>query len=89
MFVQIVNLLNLDYPPAIGLRLCQEVLATLGSLLRGCEANRQRLRTHVGYDTLASVVLTRGGAAGPSQGILEQVLCLALEVGATLLRVWT
>ena len=82
VFVQIVNLLNLDYPSDIGMRLCEEVLATLVALLKDNEASRQRLRADVGYDTLLNVVLSRSGPQGPSQAILEQVACLTLEVSA-------
>ena len=82
VFVQIVNLLNLDYPAHIGMRLCEEVLATLGALLKDNEASRHRLKTDVGYDTLQSVVLSCCGSIGPSQAILEQVLSIVLEVSA-------
>ena len=34
-FVQIVNLLNLEYPPEVGQRLAEQVLATLAALLAG------------------------------------------------------
>lgn len=79
--MQIVNLLNLDYPTETGMRLCEEVLATLAALLKDNEASRQRLKADVGYDTLLNVLLSRSGTGGPSQGILTQVACLALEVG--------
>ena len=34
-FVQVVNLLNLEYLPEVGQQLAQQVLATLASLLAG------------------------------------------------------
>ena len=80
MFVQIVNLLNLDHNTEVGMRLCEEVLATLVALLKDNEASRQRLKADVGYDTLSMVVLSRCGKQGPSEAILAQVACLALEV---------
>lgn len=83
MFVQIVNLLNLDYPSDVGEHLCAEVLATLAALLRDNEANRHRLKADVGYDTLQHVVLSRSSTDGPSKAVLLQVLCLALEVSIT------
>ena len=78
--MQVVNLLSVDYPPDLGARMCEEVLSTLVSLCKGNEASRQRLEADVGYDTLLSAVLGRCGEAGPTQGVLEQMLCLALEV---------
>ncbi|KAK9824084.1 hypothetical protein WJX72_007613 [[Myrmecia] bisecta] len=78
-FVQIINLLNLDYPPALGARLCEEVLGTLCALLAGNEASRKRLRNDVGYDTLLSILLRRAAPRGPSQSLLLKVLGLILE----------
>ena len=57
------------------------MLATLAALLAGNEANRARLAHDVGYDTLLTVLTARMGPQGAPQGVLQQVLALALEVG--------
>ena len=80
-YVQLLNLLNIDYPPEAGTQLCEKVLATLMALLAGNEASRQQLQQGVGYDTLLSIVLRCSGPHGPSGGILMQLLHLVLEVG--------
>ena len=59
-----------------------QVLATLAALLAGNEANRARLAHDVGYDTLLTVLTARMGPRGAPQGVLQQVLALALEVRA-------
>ena len=59
-----------------------QVLATLAALLGGNEANRARLAHDVGYDTLQTVLTARMGPRGAPQGVLQQVLALALEVRA-------
>lgn len=78
--MQLLNLLNIDYPPEVGTQLCEKVLATLTVLLAGNEASRQQLQQAVGYDTLLDIVLRCSGARGPSGGILVQLLHLVLEV---------
>lgn len=79
-FVQLLNLLNIDYSPEAGTQLCEKVLATLMALLAGNEASRKQLQQGVGYDTLLSIVLKCSGPSGPSGGILMQLLHLVLEV---------
>ena len=79
-FVQIVNLLNLDFPAETGTELCVNVLQSLQTLIAGNEANRQRLRADIGYDTLQSGLLKHVPSSGPSQALLEAVLGLILEV---------
>ena len=82
-FVQIVHLLNLDYPPELGSQLCCLVLATLTALLAGNEASRNRVRDDVGYDTLFSIITRLVGPAGPSEQLVLHMLGLALEVSPT------
>lgn len=79
-FVQLLNLLNIDYPPEAGTQLCEKVLATLMVLLAGNEASRKQLQQGVGYDSLQNIVLKCTAPHGPSGGILMQLLHLVLEV---------
>ena len=55
-FVQVVNLLNCDYPDGAGPALCEAVLATLTALLAGNEASRRRLIADVGYDQILTAL---------------------------------
>lgn len=86
--MQLLNLLNDDYPPEAGAQLCERVLATLTALLAGNVAAREHLSSEVGYDTLLNIVLRRTAPTGPSGGVLRQLLHLVLEV-SPLLRVMT
>lgn len=85
-FVQLLNLLNIDYPAEVGTQLCEQVLSTLTALLAGNDSCKNEMKQNVGYDTLLSVVLHRTAPKGPSGGVLMQVLHLILEVNTVL--VW-
>ena len=80
MFVQLVNLLTVDYPAQLGAHMAEEVLSTLVCLLKGNEANRQRFKADIGYEVLLSAVSGRDSAVSVPRAVLEQMLCLALEV---------
>lgn len=56
-----------------------KVLQSLQTLIASNEANRQRLRADIGYDTLQSGLLRHAPPSGPSQLLLEAVLGLILE----------
>ncbi len=75
-----MNLLNLDFPVETGTEVCVKVLQALQNLVAGNEANRQRLRADIGYDTLRIGLLKHVPESGPSQMLLEAVLGLILEV---------
>ncbi|KAK9806574.1 hypothetical protein WJX73_003713 [Symbiochloris irregularis] len=81
VFVQLVNLLSVDYPAHLGAHMAEEVLSTLVCLLRGNEANRQRFRGDIGYEVLLTAVSGQSGGEGGMcpRPVLEQMLCLALE----------
>lgn len=79
-FVQVLNLLNIDYSPEAGTQLCIGVLSTLTSLLAGNEASRKQLQLNPGFDSVLRAVLERTAPHGPSGDILAQVLHLILEV---------
>ena len=81
--MQLLNLLNIDYPPEAGTQLCQMVLPCLTALLAGNPASRKQLQEGVGYDSLLSIVLRRTAPQGPSGGVLMQMLHLILEVSCT------
>lgn len=78
--MQVVNLLNLDYPSDVGPPLVEEVLATLMSLMAGNQSSRCRISTDVGYDTLLHIILRQTAPGGPSRSLLTRLLNLVLEV---------
>ncbi|KAL3142038.1 hypothetical protein ABBQ32_004670 [Trebouxia sp. C0010 RCD-2024] len=78
-FVQVLNLLNIDYTPEAGSQLCIGVLSTLTSLLAGNEASRKQLHLNPGFDSVLRAVLERTAPKGPSGDVLSQVLHLILE----------
>ena len=81
-FVQVLNLLNIDYSPEAGTQLCIGVLSTLTSLLAGNEASRKQLQLNPGFDSVLRAVLERTAPKGPSGDVLAQVLHLILEVSS-------
>ncbi len=80
-FVQLLNLLNIDYSHEAGTALCEQVLSTVTALMAGNESMKSEMKKTVGYDTLLNIVLRRTAPKGPSAGVLMQVLHLILEVG--------
>ena len=79
-FVQLLNLLNIDYSHEAGTALCEQVLSTATALMAGNESMKSEMKKTVGYDTLLNIVLRRTAPKGPSAGVLMQVLHLILEV---------
>ena len=79
-FVQLLNLLNIDYSHEAGTALCEQVLSTITALMAGSESMKSEMKKTVGYDTLLNIVLRRTAPKGPSAGVLMQVLHLILEV---------
>ncbi len=79
-FVQLLNLLNIDYSHEAGTALCEQVLSTVTALMAGNESMKSEMKKTVGYDTLLNIVLRRTAPKGPSAGVLMQVLHLILEV---------
>ncbi|KAL0021859.1 hypothetical protein WJX77_009077 [Trebouxia sp. C0004] len=78
-FVQLLNLLNIDYSHEAGSALCEQVLSTVTALMAGNPSMKSEMKRTVGYDTLLNIVVRRTAPKGPSAGVLMQVLHLILE----------
>lgn len=77
-FVQVINLLNRDYPAPVAITLCCEVIHTLRALLVSSPDAHDAFKALVGYDTLQKVLLER--CSVPPRAVLQAVVAMLLQV---------
>ncbi|GAB4815481.1 hypothetical protein N2152v2_002527 [Parachlorella kessleri] len=77
--VQVANVLNEEYPREEGIQLCMQAVNTLGALVAGNEALRNKIGELIGYEVLLAVLLKRCTPGHPPQLLLRSVLGLILE----------
>ncbi|KAK3235248.1 hypothetical protein CYMTET_54533 [Cymbomonas tetramitiformis] len=76
-YVQIVSLLNEEYPEPQGSELAQDVLRTLTVLISGCPRSKAMFSELVGYDTLQQALLHAQPV--PQQELLVRVLDMCVD----------
>lgn len=76
--MQVINLLNREYPPSVAITLSCQVLHTLRVLLKSSPTAQEAFASMVGYDTLQRVLLKR--CSVPPRAMLQAVVAMLLQV---------